>query len=300
MGIRDFTLLFVVCFIWGLNIVITRWVVFDAAVPPVFFAAIRFLGVAVCLIPFLRPIPKDLKTLFLISFFIGSGHFALLFIGLANAEASAASVVGQLGVPFATLMSMVFLGETIGWRRGLGIMLAFAGVLLIAVDPASFTVSFGLLYIAGAAFIGSVGGILMKRMSPISALQMQAWIGLFSFGPLFAMSAVLEQGQWSNFMAGSWMVWAATLFAVVGVSVFGHGAFYHLIKKYDISLLSPLTLMTPIWGVVLSIILLNEAITVQLVLGAIISLGGVFVIAVRPNRTLPEAGMGKKLGSGGS
>ena len=300
MGIKDFSLLFIVCFVWGLNIVITRWVVFDAAVPPIFFAAIRFLGVAMLLVPFLRPIPEDLKTLFLISFFIGAGHFALLFVGLANAEASAASIVSQLGVPFSTLMSMAFLGETIGWRRGIGIMLAFAGVLLIAVDPESFTISFGLLYIAGAAFIGSVGGILMKRMRPVSALQMQVWIGLFSFAPLFAVSAFLEQGQWVSYASGGWQVWIATLFAVVGVSIFGHGAFYHLIKKYDISLLSPLTLMTPIWGVVLSIVLLKEAITAQLILGSIISLGGVLVIALRTNKSLPEAGMGKKLGTGGS
>jgi len=101
-------------------------------------------------------------------------------------------------------------------------------------------------------------------------------------------------------MAGGLWVWAATVFAVVGVSIFGHGAFYHLIKKYDISLLSPLTLMTPVWGVILSIILLGDAITARLILGAVISLGGVFVIAVRPNRSMPEAGMGKKLGSGGS
>ncbi|GGX62817.1 membrane protein [Litorimonas cladophorae] len=300
MGIKDFSLLFTVCFVWGLNIVITRWVVFDAAVPPIFFAAIRFLGVAVLLIPFLRPIPEDIKTLFLISFFIGAGHFALLFVGLANAEASAASVVSQLAVPFSTLMSMAFLGETIGWRRGIGIMLAFAGVLLIAVDPASFTVSFGLLYIAGAAFIGSVGGILMKRMKPVSAMQMQVWIALFSFAPLFVVSAFLEQGQWTTYVAGGWLVWVATAFAVVGVSIFGHGAFYHLIKKYDISLLSPLTLMTPIWGVVLSIVLLNDAITPQLILGAVVSLGGVLVIALRPNRTMPEASMGEKIGSGGS
>ena len=82
MNFRDFILLFTICFVWGLNIVVTRWVVFDAAVPPLFFAAIRFLGVAILLIPFLRPIPKNLKTLFMVSFFIGSGHFALLFVGL--------------------------------------------------------------------------------------------------------------------------------------------------------------------------------------------------------------------------
>jgi len=300
MGFRDFSLLFACCFVWGLNIVVTRWVVFDAAVPPLFFASIRFLGVAILLVPFLRPVPKDIKTLFLISFFIGSGHFALLFLGLANAEASSVSVVAQLGVPFATLMSMAFLGETVGWRRGLGIMLAFAGVLLIAVDPSSFTVSIGLLYITAGAFIGAVGTVLMKRMSPISVLQIQAWIGLFSFAPLLAISALLERGQVESFMAGGLWVWAATAFAVIGVSIFGHGVFYYLIKRYDVSLVSPLTLMTPVWGIVLSIILLNEAITPQLVLGSVISLGGVLIIAIRPNKAMPEASMGKKLGSGGS
>jgi len=300
MGFRDFVLLFAVCFVWGLNIVVTRWVVADASVPPIFFAAIRFLFVGLLLVPFLRPVPKDLRTLFLISFFIGSGHFALLFVGLANAEASAASIVGQLGVPFSTLMSMAFLGETVGWRRGLGIMLAFAGVTLIAVDPESFQISIGLLYIVCSAFIGSVGGILMKRMQPIPALQLQAWIGLFSFAPLFALSAFVETGQWQAFSAGGLPVMIATAFAVIGVSIFGHGGFYELIKKYDISLLSPLTLMTPIWGVVLSIILLREPLTLQLIMGAVISLGGVFVIAVRQNTKLPEAALGKKLGSGTS
>ena len=300
MGFRDFSLLFLCCFVWGLNIVVTRWAVFDAAVPPLFFAAIRFLGVAVLLVPFLRPVPKDIKTLFLISFFIGSGHFALMFLGLANAEASSASVVMQLGVPFATLMSMAFLGETVGWRRGLGIMFAFAGVLLISVDPSSFTVSIGLLYIIASAFIGAVGTVVMKRMSPISVLQLQAWIGLFSFAPLLAISALLERGQVENFMAGGLWVWAATAFAVIGVSIFGHGGFYYLLKRYDVSLLSPLTLMTPVWGIVLSIIFLNEAISPQLVLGSVISLGGVLIIAIRPNKAMPEASMGKKLGSGGS
>ncbi|MEQ8558504.1 MAG: DMT family transporter [Henriciella sp.] len=295
MGFRDFALLFAVCFVWGLNLVVTRWVVADAGVPPIFFAGIRFAGIALVLLPFLFPLPKQMGMLFMISMCMGGVHFALLFMGLANAEASAVSVVGQLGVPFSTLMSMAFLGETVGWRRGLGIMLAFAGVVLIAFDPESFSVSFGLLYVIASAFVGSAGGILMKRMAPISALQLQAWLGLFSFSPLILFSLLVEQGQVSSYVEGGWMVWLATAFAVLGVSVFGHGAFYTLIKKYDISLLSPLTLMTPIWGVVLSIVLLNEPLTARLVLGAAISLGGVFVIAVRGNKAMPEASITERI-----
>jgi len=296
MNFRDFVLLFFVCLVWGLNIVVTRWVVADAGVAPIFFAAVRFLGIAVLLIPFLRPVPGNLRMLFLISMGIGAAHFALLFLGLANAEASAVAVVGQLGVPFSTLMSMAFLGETIGWRRGLGIMLAFAGALLISVDPGSFQFEIGLLYVVASALIGSAAGILMKRMEPIPAMQLQAWVGLFSFLPLFVLSAVMEGPQLSGFLSGGWMVFAATAFAVIGVSIFGHGGFYTLIKKYDISLLSPLTLMTPIWGVVFGVVLLNETLSLTLILGAVISLGGVFVIAVRPNTRMPEAALGKKLG----
>jgi len=295
MRFRDFILLCAICFVWGLNLVVTRWVVAEAGVPPLFFAAMRFAGIALVLAWFLWPLPQNLGTLFLIAMGMGAVHFALLFQGLAHAEASSVSVIGQLGVPFSTLMSMAFLGETVGWRRGLGIVLAFAGALLIAVDPTNFRLSFGLLYVVAAAFVASGAGILMKSMRPVSALQMQAWTGLFSFAPLFALSGLTEQGSWSAFMTGGWGVWAATAFAILGVSVFGHGGFYTLIKKYEISLLSPLTLMTPIWGVVLGVVLLGEMISMQLIVGAVISLGGVFVILVRPNRKMPEAAFGNKV-----
>ena len=46
-------LLFFICLAWGLNLVLTRWVVTDLQVPPLFFAAVRFAGVALFLIPFM-------------------------------------------------------------------------------------------------------------------------------------------------------------------------------------------------------------------------------------------------------
>ncbi|MEZ6010500.1 MAG: DMT family transporter [Hyphomonas sp.] len=295
MSFRDFMLLFGCCLVWGLNLVLTRWVVADLNIPPLFFAAIRFAGVALFLIPFLRPVPEKLFTLFLISIMIGSLNFALLFMGLRSADASAVAVTGQLGVPISTLMSMAFLGERIGWRRGLGIMLSFAGVVLIAFDPTSFRISVGLLFVVASAFIGSYGGILMKKMPPLTGLQVQAWVGLFSFAPLFAVSFLWEKGQVDAYLHAGWPVWLASLFAICGVSIFGHGAFYTLIKKYDVSMLSPLTLMTPIWGVVFGVILLNEPISPRLLLGATIALAGVFMIAVRQNTRLPEAALGKKM-----
>jgi len=65
-------------------------------------------------------------------------------------------------------------------------------------------------------------------------------------------------------------------------------------------MLSPLTLMTPIWGVVFGVALLNEPVSPRLLMGAVIALAGVFMIAVRHNTRLPEAALGLKAGAGDS
>lgn len=292
----DLALLFVVCLVWALNLVFARWMVSVAETPPIFFAAVRFALVALALLPFLWPAPRQMGMMALIAMGIGAAHFAFLFIGLANASASLASVVGQLGVPISTILSVLFLGERIGWRRGLGIALSFLGVMIIAVQPEGFTLTTGLAFLLMAALVGSAASILMKRIEPMPALRLQAWVGLFSFLPLLALSFATETGQFAPFLSGDWRVYAATLFAVFAVSIFGHGCFYILLKRYDVSMVTPLTLMTPIWGVALSIALLGEPASPRLFIGAAVALVGVAMIAIRKNARFPEAALGDKIG----
>lgn len=292
----DFGLLFVVCLVWAMNLVITRWTVTVADVPPVFFAGVRLGLVGLVLAPFLFPAPRQIGLMFLIAMGMGAVQFGLLFLGLANASASAAAVIGQLGVPITTIFSMVFLGEQIGWRRGLGIVMSFAGVMIIAIDPMNFSLSLGLIFLILSAVASSGASILMKRIEPMSAMKLQGWVGSFSVIPLMALSFATEGGQAEAVLSGDPLVYLSTAFAVLAVSVFGHGSFYRMIKRYDVTLISPLTLMTPVWGVALGIWLLGEPLTPKLIIGAIIALAGVGVIMVRPNRRFPEAPVGDKIG----
>lgn len=305
MSLRDFGLLALICLVWGLNLILSRWVFISTGVEPLFYAGLRFALIALFLIPiFFKRWPDHLGRIFLISLCIGSAHFGLLFYGLANASASAAAVVGQLGVPFSTILSMIFLSEKVRWRRGIGILFAFLGVVIISVDPASFSVSSGLLFVVASAFIGSVGGIMMKQLGGLTGIRLQAWVGVMSFLPLMITSAFIEGGdagilgQFQAFYSAGWPLWLITLFAVIGVSIFGHGSFYMLIQKYDVSLLSPLTLMVPVWGVILGVVILNEPFTMQLLFGGFVSLLGILIIALRPNKSFPLAALGKKLFGG--
>lgn len=291
-----FALLVAICFMWAMNLVLTRWTVTTVGVPPLFFAGVRVTLLTIFLAPFLLPAPRQLGMMFLIAMGMAGVQFGLLFLGLSLSPAGVAAVIGQLGVPFTTILSIIFLGERVGVYRTVGIVLAFAGVMIIVIDPSEFAITIGIIYLVGSAVVGSIANILMKRIDPMPAMRLQAWVGLFSIGPLMAMSFVVETGQFDTFIALDWRVYAASIFSVVGVSIFAHGSFYGLIKKYEVTLLSPLTLMTPVMGVILGVVLLGEHITWQMLVGGAMALGGVGIIGMRRNRSFPEASVGDKIG----
>src|SRR5689334_10905195 len=127
----DFGLLAAVCLAWALNLVVTRWAVTELSIPPLFFACVRVGLVAIVLSPFLLPAPRQIGRVFLIAMGMAGLQFGLLFTGLSTASASVAAVIGQLGVPFTTILSIAILGEQIGWKRSVGIIMSFLGVMII-------------------------------------------------------------------------------------------------------------------------------------------------------------------------
>lgn len=280
MNLRDFGLLFAICLIWAGSNVLSKVVVGDWQIPPLYFAAVRFAVVLAVTIPWLRPVPRPFWRIMLIGLLMGAGNFALLFIGLQTATPSAAAVVIQAGVPITTLLSVLLLGERIYWRRGLGIALTLAGVLVVVWRP-GLALSTGLFFVLGAAFSGSLGAILMKQMDEIAPLRFQAWVGLTAVLPLAAGSALVETGQWSASMAAGWPFVAAVLFSALVVSVFAHTAYYGLIARYEANLLAPLTLITPLATIALGVVITGDQLDGRMIAGSALALLGVLIVAVR-------------------
>jgi drug/metabolite transporter (DMT)-like permease len=194
-------------------------------------------------------------------------------------------VVIQIGVPFTTLLSIVLLGERIHWRRGLGIALTLAGVVLVVWNPDGVALSGGLWFVVAAAFTGSLGAVLMKQVEDVAPLRFQAWVGLVSFVPLALASALFEHGQWSSAAAVGWPFVAAVLFAALVVSVLGHTSYYGLIRRYEANLLAPLTLMTPIFTIAFGVVLTGDQLDRRMIAGAVLALAGVLVVARRSRPT---------------
>jgi len=143
--------------IWGFALIAAK-VSLDHF-PPLLFAALRFTLIVLVLFPFLKIHRGRMKEVIIIALCAGPVGFGFFFLGLALSNASVVAVTSQLGVPFATIMSIVFLKEEVHWRRWLGISLSFLGVMVISFDPAVFTYIDGLLFVVASALVGSVGTI---------------------------------------------------------------------------------------------------------------------------------------------
>ena len=288
MALRDFLLLVAVCLLWAANNIVSKLVVDDLAIPPLFYAAVRFAIVMVVTCWWLRPIPRPLWRIVAVALLMGGGNFALVFIGFQTASPSLAAIIFQLSGPGTTLLSVVMLGERIRWRRGLGIALTLVGALVVIWNPHGLAMSTGVAFIIAAVFAGSLGAVMMKQMEGIAPLRFQAWVGFCSFWPLIALSAGLERGEWSHALEVGWPFWAAVVFSALVVSVIGHTFYYFLIQRYEANLISSLTLMTPLATIGLGILITKDHFDLRMGIGAALALTGVLIVALRPNQVWPK------------
>jgi len=285
---RDLALLVTMNVIWGLNLVASKIGVGEF--PPIFFTALRFAMLAVVLLPLLRRHHGEMTTLLTAALLTGPATFALLFLGIARVEhVSNVAIASQLGVPFSTLLSVWLLGERIHWRRTLGIILAFAGVVVIGLDPRMFASRAGLLLVAASAFVGALGVVYIKKLRTVRPLQLQAWISVAGGLLLLPLSLSVESGQWAAVQSATWHGWGALAYTAVMASLIGHSTWYYLVGRYPVTGLAPITLLTPLFGIVFGVTLLGDQLTTRVIIGGSITLVGVYIV-IRRERRLVDTG----------
>ena len=153
-------------------------------------------------------------------------------------------------------------------------------------NPVGLVPGVGMLFVAASAFTGSLGAVLMKQVEGASPRQFQAWVGFSSVWPLAALSAVTETGQGTVLHQALWPFIGGVLFSSLVVSVITHTAFYGLVQKYEVNLLQPLTLMTPLATIGLGVIVTHDVFGPRMAAGAVVALAGVLIIALRGDQIM--------------
>ena len=282
MAPQHFLFLILICTIWGFNFVAAK--VGVGEMPPLLFVGLRFAVVFALLIPFLKIAPGRMRDIAIIALFNGAIHFGLMFIGVALTAASVMAVIVQLNVPFATVLSIVFLGETVKWRRWAGIAMTVLGVTIVSFDPHVFDSLTGVFFGAAAAMSGAIAAIYMRKLTNVGVFQLQSWTAAITAPSLLLASFIFETDQLDAMANASWIGWGALLFTALGASLVGHNGYYYLLQRYEVSLIAPLSLLSPILGVVFGIWVLGEPMTTRIILGAMVAFVGVAILAVRGRR----------------
>jgi drug/metabolite transporter (DMT)-like permease len=286
MALRDLALLIGICLLWAGNSVMSKVLISHFGAPPLFYAACRFGMIVLATFPWLLPVPRQLGRMIAVGLTMGGGTMALAFMSLKTTTPSAFAVVSQLGVPMSAMLSVAMLGERIRWRRGLGIAVTLFGALIVMWDPSGLVPSVGMLFVAASALSGSLGAVLMKQVEGVSPRQFQAWVGFSSVWPLAFLSAATETGQGSVLAHAFWPFLGGVLVSSLLVSVVAHTAFYGLIQKYEVNLLQPLTLMTPLATIALGVLLTHDVLGPRMIVGTVVALSGVLIVALRRDHVL--------------
>jgi len=96
--------------LWGYQFVAIK--VGVSEFPPLFFLALRFLVIALLLVPFVaRPTRQQLGPIAAISLFLGGLNFGLFYVGLGLGSGSMSAVAYQLATPFTVLLAWPLLAE---------------------------------------------------------------------------------------------------------------------------------------------------------------------------------------------
>jgi O-acetylserine/cysteine efflux transporter len=266
--------------IWGFNIVAVK--LSADRFPPVFLTFLRFLIVGLVVWPWLRIRRGEMRWLLTAATCSGGLQFALMYSGVALSDnMSSVAIGGQLGVPFATLMSVMLLGDRIHWRRWLGIGMAFAGVVLIGFSPEVFGSWSGLLLVVIAALVGSIGLVAIKRVRDLEPLELQAWLAWGSVPLLLPLTLLLEDGQLDSLVHAGITGWSALLYSALLASLVAHTAYFALIRRYPVSSVAPVTVLTPLFSVAFSVLLLGDTLDERMIVGGLLTLSGVTVILAR-------------------
>ena len=272
-----------VVLIWGLNFVVMKLGL--QGLGPMLLGALRFCAASLPFLLFVRP--PTLPWRFVVGYGLaqGVGQFGLLFLGLRwGMTAGMASVVMQTQV-FFTLLAAPWLHERVRPAQWLGLAVAMAGLLMIALahgeGPGQMSlIGFGLT--VGAASMWAASNIVARRASQVARYEPFAfivWSGAIAIVPFFGLALALDgpatvwqqlQGLSApSILAVLYLAWLATLLA--------YSLWTRLLQRHPAGRVTPFSLVVPVVGLWAAVLVFGEQPALQQWLGTGVVLLGLVI-----------------------
>ena len=287
------------CIVWS-----STWLAIKlglADLPPISFAAIRFLiavavlvAVSVGRVGLLPQTRADWTLLAFTGVLMFAINYGLLFWGELHVSSGLAAVLQAMIVIFGMGFAHVMLpSEPLRWQRIAGAALSIGGVAIICgrlLDQGGIMAFWGGLGIViggcGAAF----SNVLLKRRAlELAPAMIAAWQMIFGAVPLMLLGLAVD-GNPLHFRWTTMAIACLLYLAVIG-SALTFLLLYWLLPRMEINHLQTISLITPPGAVAFGWLFGGETFSLWSLVGGALVLAGVWMIfrKVEPARRSQEA-----------
>lgn len=274
---------------------------------PLFLAGVRLLpaGLLVLAVAAIlgRPQPKGWKAWLWIGLFAlldGAMFQGFLAEGLMRTGAGLGSTIIDSQPLAVALMSSWLFGEVIGLWGWLGLVIGIAGISLIGLPDEwflhgfpvqSFLSSFSwhnlfnsgewLMLLASLSMaVGTVSiRFVCRHADPVVAT---GWHMVLGGLPLFFLSGIYESQQWTQINPEGWL---ALGYSTIFGSAIAYGVFFLLASKGNLTSLSALTFLTPVFALSFGNLFLSEVLSPLQWIGVCLTLMSIYLINQREKIT---------------
>lgn len=274
--------------LWGISFVATRAALRE--IPPVTLVFTRFaLGTALlfgllALRGRLSPPPRDAWPALAGMGFLGVFlHQMLQANALRLTTAVHAGWLIGLTPIWSALLAVIVLRERLGLTKVAGLVLGFAGALLVITRgqlsggvlalPATrgdllilaSTVNWAIYSVAGRRTLARLGSARATAFAMLAGWMMVVPVFLWRAG----------WNDWPRLSAGGW---AAVLFLGIGCSGLGYLFWYSALERLETARVAAFLYLEPLVTLATAVALLGEPVQATTVLGGLILLAGVFLV----------------------
>ena len=188
---------------------------------------------------------------------------------LTLADAIAVSFTGPL---FITAMAPFVLGERVGWRRRLAVMVGFAGVLFM-LRPGGDALQWAVLFPLGAAICGGLRDLITRRISDTETTV--AVLAVTTTVVLLSGLATAPFTDWQPIQPRDYALYAAS-----GVLIaIAHTLMIEAFRRGEAALVAPFKYSSLLWGTLIGYLMFHDLPDRWTIVGAlIIVVAGLYVL----------------------
>ena len=292
------------CALWGSATPFIKMgykVMFDGAKPNVpstiLFAGIRFAAAGFITIALysiarkkvLYPKRENLDKVAIIALFQTIIQYFFFYIGLANTSGAKGTIISGSSSFFAIFIScLMFKQEKLTVKKIIACIIGFAGIIAVNLNGLDFKMNlmgdgFVLFSSISLAFSSVLIKIFSKKEDPVVISGYQFMLG----GAVMIIVGLIAGGKIDHFTVGG----AAILVYLSFLSAIAYALWGILLKFNPVSKVTIFSFMTPVFGVILTKLMLPEESTVQLVnllISLLLVCAGVFMLNYTRQKKISE------------